>query len=117
MRRPAARALRGLGYTVLEADDGESALTVCEERGPEIRLVVTDVVMPRMSGAQLSELLMERCPDLCVLLISGYTDSTDIRRRLRPGVIEFIPKPFSQQELAERIRAMLDTRYSPATNS
>jgi PAS domain S-box-containing protein len=108
VRSIGARTLRGLGYTVLEARDGEEGLRVGGERTEEIDLVVTDVVMPRMSGKELADRLRERGGDLRVLFTSGYMDSPVVRSSLSQPDVEFLPKPFSPRALAHKVRQTLD---------
>src|SRR5205814_10506722 len=94
--RALARAvLQEKGYRVLEASNGVEALTcVQKHRGP-IDLVITDVVMPFLSGVELVERLSQRFPGLRVLLVSGYNDSTVCRHGVEQGRMAFLPKPFS----------------------
>ena len=96
--------LRDRGYTVLEAREGEAALALLEKPGvARIDLLLTDVVMPRMSGPELAARLRERRPELKVLCMSGYeSDGTQAWR------FEVLKKPFSPDELAERVRDVLD---------
>ncbi len=109
LRRLVARLLRAHGYHVLEAPDGTEALRLSAQHSDPIHLVVSDIVMPGMSGPQLVNLLVKRRPRLRVLFISGYTDEgLPPGQALRPGV-NYIPKPFSRRQLAERVRAILDS--------
>lgn len=107
VRRLTVRTLAALGYEVLEAEGGEAALEILGRDGAEVRLLVTDVVMPRMSGIQLARRLRRERPDVKVVLVSGYADGT-------PGVGEsegwswFLPKPFTADELANVVREALD---------
>jgi len=106
--------LQSSGYNVLEAASGEEALGVCEgHRGP-IHLVVTDVVMPGISGRELAERLAERIPDLRVLYMSGHTDDSVLRHGVMTGGGAFLQKPFSPEVLVRRVRELLDT---PANGS
>ncbi len=102
------RILRQLGYTVLTASAGAEALEIANAHQGPITLLVTDVVMPGMTGKQLAGSLMQNRPDLRVLYVSGYTENTVLSRGgLDPGV-EFLPKPFSREMLASKLRSMLD---------
>lgn len=104
----AQRALQGKGYTVLEAGSGEAALTLVEQHQGEIDLLLTDVVMPQMSGRELAERLKALYPHMKVLFISGYTTDTVLRHGLLAAEIEFLPKPFSLGKLALKVREVLE---------
>jgi two-component system cell cycle sensor histidine kinase/response regulator CckA len=111
VRRVGLRILKGQGYRVLEASDGVHALEVAEAFGGTIDLLVTDMVMPRMNGRALAEVLTERIPSLRVLFLSGYT-STDILRRRKDEPEEqyrLLQKPFTTQGLATAVREALQT--------
>ena len=95
-----ARALRNKGYTVLEADSGESALELLKSAEQTIDLLVTDVVMPRMDGPTLAEHVRNNRPDIKVIYISGYAE--DAFRSQIDETINFLPKPFSLGQLAAR---------------
>jgi two-component system, cell cycle sensor histidine kinase and response regulator CckA len=105
----AARVLREQGYTVLEAANGEDALQLTSAHHDRtIDLLLTDVVLPYMSGSALASQLLERQPSLKLLYMSGYTDQAIVRHgRLQPSVA-FIQKPFSPAALARKVRAVLD---------
>jgi PAS domain S-box-containing protein len=108
LRHLAARLLRAHGYQVLEASNSTDALQVSTEHANPIDLVVSDVVMPGMSGPELVNLLVQRRPGLRALFMSGYTDeSLPHVQMLRPGV-NYLPKPFSRRQLAELVRSILD---------
>ncbi len=100
--------LRELGYRVMEAHDGASALRLLERRGETVALLFTDVVMPGMSGGELAAKAREIRPDLKVLFTSGYTRNAIVHGgRLDPGV-EMISKPFTYQALARKVRDVLE---------
>jgi PAS domain S-box-containing protein len=101
--------LRDLGYRVVEAKDGPSALGTLEQPTP-IDLLLTDVIMPGgMTGRQLSDEAMRRRPDLKTLFISGYTEDSIVHQgKLDPGV-NFLSKPFRRRDLALKVREALDT--------
>ncbi|MDB5687648.1 MAG: domain S-box protein, partial [Rhizorhabdus sp.] len=104
--------LRELGYQVVEAHDGPSALRVLERSGTAIDLLFTDVVMPDMSGRELAEAARRLRPGLKVLYTSGYTRNAIVHNgRLDPGV-EMIAKPFTYQGLSARVREILDAGSS-----
>jgi signal transduction histidine kinase len=107
VRELAARTLRRLGYTILEAANGEEALRLVKAGGMP-QLLLTDVIMPRMSGWSLAERLTALRPDIKVLFISGYSDHVVTEdRRLQEGVV-LLQKPFSPAALAYKVRDVLD---------
>ena len=97
------------GYHVLTASNGEEALTLSEEPA-EIQLMITDVVMPQMSGRELAERMTALHPDLQVLFMSGYTDDAIVRHGLLNENLNFIQKPFDSVTVARKVREMLDSR-------
>ena len=104
-----AHFLRHQGYAVLEAADGEQALRIAEAQGKErIHLLLTDVVMPKMSGKELADRLKSLRPDLKVLFISGYTDNAIVRHGMLDAGVNFLQKPFSVATLGQKIRGALD---------
>lgn len=108
VRAYTVECLRELGYRVLEAHDGPSALALMERQGTSVDLLFTDVVMPGMSGRELADELRRRQPDLRVLYTSGYTRNAITHGgRLDEGV-EMIAKPFTYQALAMKLRDMLE---------
>jgi PAS domain S-box-containing protein len=104
-----AYILREQGYTVLKAEDGYEALRVAQEhKGGDIHLLLTDIVMPRMSGIELTDRLQKAHPAMKVLLTSGYVDDIQsLREKLKPGSA-FIQKPFMPDSLARKVREVLD---------
>jgi two-component system cell cycle sensor histidine kinase/response regulator CckA len=109
VRHLANHVLENQGYTVLRAMNGQHALHLAQEhKGPPIRLVITDVIMPKMGGKVMAERLKKTYPDLKILFTSGYTDDTIAQHVvLKPGVA-FLPKPYTTAALARKVRAMLD---------
>ena len=108
VRRLAKFVLGRQGYTVLEAANGEEALRMTQEYSDEIHLLLTDTVMPKMSGQALVEQFKVLRPNTKILLTSGYTGKTDGHNDESNTQVAFIPKPFSAVELAQTVRAMLD---------
>jgi CheY-like chemotaxis protein len=104
--------LTSLGYDVLSAENGASAIQIAESHKSVIHLVLTDVVMPGINGRELVDRLIGIRPDLKIMYMSGYTDDVILHRAiLKPG-IAFLQKPFSKEELAARIREVIDTLRS-----
>ncbi|HLF56296.1 MAG TPA: response regulator, partial [Thermoanaerobaculia bacterium] len=101
-------ALERHGYRVLEAGDGAAALALVESGKIEFDLLVTDLVMPQMSGRDLADHLRARRPGLKVLFVSGYVDDALEREGLEFGEREFLSKPFSLKDLARAVRRRLD---------
>ena len=101
-------ALQSFGYTVLEARDGHEAIRLCEEGKPTIHLLVSDVVMPEMSGRQLGERLAAIVPRLKVLYVSGYTDDAIVRHGVLEAGTAFLQKPFTPKALANKVCEVLD---------
>ncbi|MGN2244545.1 PAS domain-containing protein [Frateuria sp. GZRR33] len=113
VRAYTVECLRGLGYRVLEAHDGASALRLLERQEAPVRLLFTDVVMPGMSGRELADRAREIHPGLQILFTSGYTrDAIASGGRLEPG-IAIIPKPFTYASLASKVRDVLEGRSGP----
>jgi PAS domain S-box-containing protein len=108
VRALSVRVLRELGYTVLEAADGNSALRLARKHRGEIHLLLTDVVMPGMSGKVLHDRLYEAQPNLKALFISGYTDDAILRHGVQHRGIAFLQKPFTGTGLATSVRAVLN---------
>jgi CheY-like chemotaxis protein len=107
VRALSVESLLGLGYTVVEAVDGEAALRLLQGDMP-VDLLFTDVVLPGMTGAILAKQARELRPDLKVLFTTGYARNAIVHHgRLDPGV-ELLSKPFTYTDLAIRIRDMLD---------
>jgi PAS domain S-box-containing protein len=101
-------ALSRFGYRCLVAASGEEALTIASEHDGPLPLLVTDVVMPRMSGPQLRDRLLAIRPETRVLFLSGYTDDEMIKRGVLEDGVQFLQKPFPPDVLARKIREILD---------
>ena len=98
------------GYEVIAARDGDEALRVFRDQGRPVHLLVSDVVMPKMSGRELAERLRALQADLKVLYVSGYTQEALGRHGvLEPGIV-LLPKPFQPVAMLDKVREMLDTR-------
>jgi two-component system, cell cycle sensor histidine kinase and response regulator CckA len=99
--------LIGAGYCLLEAPDGVQALRVAATHPGPIHLLITDVVMPHLSGPEVATKLTATRPGLKVLFISGYTDDTVFRHGVLEGGVAFLQKPFNLKALAQKIREVL----------
>jgi DNA-binding response OmpR family regulator len=101
------------GYEVLAAQRGDEAVGISDHRVGPIQLMVTDVVMPEMSGRELAQRLAPVRPDMRVLYMSGYTDDAIVKHGVLDAGIAFISKPFTPDALLAKVRAVLD---APARN-
>jgi CheY-like chemotaxis protein len=108
VRRLACEILQASGYTILEASGGLDALQVCETYGSEIHLMVTDVVMPGMSGRELADELSSVRPEMKVLYVSGYTEDSIGQYGVLEEGVNFLQKPFRPSDLARKAREVLD---------
>ncbi len=109
-----AEVLEGYGYRVLTVSGGEQALRLWQQGGEPIDLLVTDVVMPDMSGSVLVGKLRAISPDAKFLFISGYTDDVMVRHGVRGQGAAFLQKPFRPAELAVKVRSVLGPRAAKA---
>jgi nitrogen-specific signal transduction histidine kinase len=112
VRTLAREVLRRHGYVVLEARHGVDALRVAERHSDDIHLMITDVVMPHMSGRETAERLHTVRPKMKVLFMSGYTDHALMHRELTPGS-SFLQKPFTPDAFARKVRHVLDSSAVP----
>jgi two-component system cell cycle sensor histidine kinase/response regulator CckA len=103
VRQLFAHALTRAGYTVLEARNGQEALKVFDRQGDTIDLLLTDMRMPYMGGAELMEQLRRRRKSLKLISISGYPGASEIDM-----TTDFLAKPFSRDDLLSKVRAVLD---------
>ena len=117
VRRSTRQFLSLNGYTVIEAGNGVEALQNSREYPGKIDLLVTDVVMPQMGGAQVAEALAMERPMTKILFVSGYAENTILQH----GVIDvsqgFLQKPFTLKQLARKIREILDARSAAASSA
>lgn len=105
--RLASRQLKGLGYQVLAAPTPGEALTLSEQHSDKIDLLLTDVVMPQMNGVQLRQQIEQYCPGLRCVFMSGYTSDTVARSGLNKDGVQFLQKPFTREELANKLSQTL----------
>lgn len=106
LRIASRSVLESMGYQVLTAADGREALQVFRQDG-RVDLLISDVVMPGMSGKELLDRIQETHPDVRVLFVSGYTDNVILRHGIQEGEVHFLEKPFSSERLAVKIREIL----------
>ncbi len=110
VRRISSRVLREQGYAVLEAANGVQALSLAkQDSNRDLRLLLTDVVMPLMDGTELATQLKATLPDIRVLFVSGYTDDRIDRLDSLASGTGFVAKPFTPDALANKVREMLDS--------
>ena len=108
LRAATRELLQRRGYTVLEAEDGERATQVAEEYAGTIDLLLTDVSLPKIQGPALANSLMRRRSGMKVLYMSGYTDNAVVHSEVRKRDTAFLQKPFTAEELARKLRQLLD---------
>jgi hypothetical protein len=109
VRTAACGILRRNGYLVLQASSAEDAQSICKAHGDQIHLLLTDVVMPHISGPELAKRLLELRPQMKVLCMSGYTDDSIIRHGVYEDRLAFLDKPFTPDSLTLKVRQVLDT--------
>jgi PAS domain S-box-containing protein len=107
VRKLLCELLRKQGFTVLEATDGREALRLCKSSKSTIHLLLTDVVMPDMSGHQIAEQLAAVRPKMKVLYMSGYTENTIVHHGVLNAGVQFLSKPFTQETLLAKVREVL----------
>jgi CheY-like chemotaxis protein len=107
VRRLACRVLRANGYQVIEAGDPATALKIAGEQAQPMDLLVTDIVMPGMTGPALAERLLAGWPLLKVLYITGYAEEAIQRQGLLPAGGALLEKPFTAQQLTDQVRQVL----------
>ncbi len=114
VRKLASMILAKHGYHVLEAATGGDALLICEQYEATIHLLLTDVIMPRMSGRELWERLAPLRPEMTVLFMSGYTDDAIVHHGVLSSELAFVQKPLMPNTLLSKLREVLDGKASSA---
>ncbi len=104
----AQKMLEIIGYQVLVAPSAELALELAKAHGADIRLLISDVIMPEMNGRDLADRIQAFCPNLKILFMSGYTADVIAHRGVLDAGVHFIQKPFSRSDLARKVRHTLD---------
>jgi CheY-like chemotaxis protein len=108
LRRAAKRSLERLGYRVLLAADGEEAIELFHKSTEPVHLIMTDMVMPKLGGRALYEALREEDGDVKFLFASGYTAGDMLEKDLMQPDFPFLAKPWTIEELAQKVREVLD---------
>ncbi len=108
LRKMTERMLKGYGYSVITARDGAEALQISGTHGGPINLMLTDVIMPGMSGQDLAEQLESSAPEIKVLYMSGYTDNAIAHHGVLEKDVDFLQKPFTRESLGKKVREVLD---------
>ena len=106
--RRGRQAKENQGYAVLSAETPEQALRMAAEHPGKIHLLITDVVMPGLNGRELATRLTEQRPEARCIYISGYTADVVASRGILDKTLDFLPKPFDREQLARKVREVLD---------
>jgi DNA-binding NtrC family response regulator len=109
VRAVALSILKRQGYEVLMAATAEDARALCRQENVEIDLLLTDVVMPQMSGPELAIELSASRPRMRVLFMSGYTEDSIVRHGVLAGEMAFVQKPITSTSLGKKVREVLDS--------
>jgi CheY-like chemotaxis protein len=109
VRKLAVEALRRYGYHVLEAANGHEALALCRTATEEIHLIITDIVMPGITGPELADQAVGANPTVKVLYMSGYAEKVIAHQRILDSGLPYLQKPFTPGGLARKTREVLDS--------
>jgi two-component system cell cycle sensor histidine kinase/response regulator CckA len=110
LRELARSILTTCGYSVIASTDTAHARLICEQRASSIQLLLTDVVMPGISGRALAQLLVAKNPKVKILYMSGYTENAIVHHGVLDSGTHFIQKPFTPSMLAGKVREVLESR-------
>jgi len=114
LRQLSSSVLAHCGYRMLVANGPEEGLAIAKSNHKDIRLLITDVVMPGMNGRQLAEQILRDSPNMKVLYISGYTNNAIVHYGVLDKGLWFLPKPFTLSALIGKVREVLDAPADPA---
>jgi len=113
----AQKMLEKLGYTVEGKTNSISALDEIKQNGAQYDLVITDQTMPRMTGVELSQAIMDIYPDLPIILCTGFSASIDAKKAKELGINRFLMKPLAMDDLAQAVRSVLDGNHPKESDS
>lgn len=108
VRAFSARALRNKGYNVIEADCGEAAIDIVRKQGAELDMIITDVVMPGITGPAMIEEVLKIHPKIKVIFISGYAEDAFVKTYGSERKFNFLPKPFTLKQLASKVKEVVE---------
>lgn len=112
VREFTVRMLKTLGYNVLSATDGRKALDLFKSQAPQINMVITDMVMPNMTGAEFVEAVRQFDKDMKVMFVSGYGPDDTAEGVALGKSVAFFQKPYTRDQLSKKIRDVLDGENS-----
>ncbi|MFA6148566.1 MAG: response regulator [bacterium] len=107
VREVIARMLGEEGFTILPVSSGEDALSILRRKEVSIDLLLTDIVMPEMTGLELADRISEEMPDVPILFMTGYSEEVVESKGISGKNREWIPKPFTQEEIVSKAREIL----------
>ena len=115
VRKLVAAMLTGNGYRVLTADNGDNAIKIFKKSKQPVDLLLLDVVSPGLSGPMVADRITELQPGLRVLFMSGYDNTNVVQRYVVEKGYALLPKPFTNEQLARKVREVLDSPQAPIT--